>query len=108
MKTHAGKRAIRNDEVVVLAMDGKNYPVNLNSLGNKTYDMGEDVVGAVINGKINICRVFDHKKIGDIFGFISKDDISEETISITLMHKEGSDYQMGHIMTVDRALITNY
>ncbi len=108
MKIHGGTIAIRNDQVVVLALDGKNYPVNSNSLGNKSYDVGEHVTGVVINGKISICRVMDHELIGEIYGYISRDVISEEEITITLVHKEGADYTIGNEMVVDRHLITNY
>lgn len=122
MKTVSGKVALNdNDDVIVELADGNKIPINNTSLGNKSYKIGEEIQGVLIDDKINVCHEYNHSRKGKIFGFISKDDINDEWIIITVMNdfrpnlisKGGiqryeTEYGVGEEITVRRSLIINY
>ena len=122
MEIANGKIALNdNDEIVVELAEGNKIPVNNTSLGSKSYNIGEEVQGVIIEEQVNICREYDLSRKGKIFGFISVDEINDEWITITLMtdfrptlvsqggiQRYQTEYGVGEQITVRRSLVTNY
>jgi hypothetical protein len=122
METISGKIAINdNDDVVVELADGNKIPINNTSLGNKSYNIGEEVQGVIVDEKLNVCREYDHSRKGKLFGFISNDEMNDDWITITVMtdfrpnlvsqggiQRYQTEYGVGEQITVRRSLINNY
>ncbi len=123
METTTGKITLRNNDLMLVTADGVAYPINNTSLGGRSYDIGEEVKGVLVNGKLNICREYTHERKGPLYGYISMDDVSDEWITITLMQKTKpkrlsptdpdvkrykDEYEAWEPITVRRELITNY
>jgi len=122
MEIANGKIALNdNDEIVVELAEGNKIPVNNTSLGSKSYNIGEEVQGVVIDEQLSICREYTHSRKVKLFGFISNDEINDEWITITLMtdfrptlvsqggiQRYQTEYGVGEQITVRRSLVTNY
>ncbi len=106
MKTTKGKIAIENDDLVVEIAD-KKIPVNTVSLGGKSYDIGEEVEGIIIDGKFNIVRMYESETI-TCMGFISQDDISSDLIHIKCVDNVDEETIIGEELPINRESITNY
>lgn len=91
MKTAEGTVAMddnKNDVVVIVKMnDGDvQHKLNIKSIGGKEYAIGEKVQGVITDdNKFNVCREYniDDNVKSKIFGFISKDELDSEFITIT-------------------------
>lgn len=92
MKTAEGKIAMddNNNDVVVIVKksDGDvKYKLNVKSIGGKEYAIGEKVKGVIDEqDNFNVCREYITSDKRNIFGFISKDNVSEDFITITVIN----------------------
>ncbi len=90
MKTAEGKVAMddNNNSVVVIVRMSEGdvkHPLNIKSIGGKEYAIGEKVKGVITeDNKFNVCREYKNDG-GTIFGFISKDDVGSEFVTITVI-----------------------
>jgi|ERR1035437_1175015 hypothetical protein len=110
MEIVTGKVGLNWDNIIV-EVDGKKILSSSASLSNKSYTIGEEVQGVIINSEFKICQEYIHEKKGKIFGFISKDEINEDWITITTLLKNENDkskYKIGKKIGVSRKQITNY
>lgn len=119
MKTAEGTIAMddnNNDVVVIVKMnDGDvKHKLNTKSIGGKEYAIGEKVKGVITeDNSFNICREYniDDNIKSKIFGFISKDEVSSDFITITVIKnfKPKMDISKEH-ETVDvlRDSVLNY
>lgn len=94
MKTAEGKIAMdnnNNDVVVIVRMNEGDvkHPLNVKSIGGKEYAIGEKVEGVITeDNKFNVCREYniDDNVKSKIFGFISKDELDSEFVTITVIN----------------------
>lgn len=93
MKTAEGKIAMddNNNDVVVIVKksDGDvKHKLNVKSIGGKDYAIGEKVEGVITEDEnFNVCREYniDDNVKSKIFGFISKDEVSSDFVTITVI-----------------------
>jgi len=93
MKTAEGTVAMdenNNDVVVIVKMnDGDiQHKLNIKSIGGKEYAIGEKVKGVITeDNKFNVCREYDidDNVKSKVFGFISKDNLDSEFVTITVI-----------------------
>lgn len=91
MKTAEGTIAMdsNNNDVVVIVKKSEGdvqHKLNVKSIGGKEYAIGEKVNGVITeDDKFNVCREYniDDNVKSKIFGFISKDEIDNDFITIT-------------------------
>src|ERR1700744_2476405 len=103
MQLVKGNIGLKWDDVVV-EIDNAKIPVNVKSLGSRNYYLGKQVEGIIIDGMFNICAEYHGLKKEKWFGFISRDNIDEELIKITLIDNEKS----GETLAINRKEIKNY
>lgn len=92
MKTAEGKIAMddNNNDVVVIVKksDGDvKHKLNVKSIGGKEYAIGEKVQGVIDEeDNFNVCREYTTSDKRKFFGFISKDNVSDDFITITVIN----------------------
>ncbi len=105
MKIEVGKIAMENDDLIV-EIAGNKIPVNNVSLGGKSYDIGEEVHGIIIDKKFNIVRMYESETI-TCNGFIVQDDISSDFIHIKCVDG-GEETKIGEELPINRESVLNY
>ena len=121
MKLVHGKITIENEEDLFVTVDGNKIPLNKTSLGNSTYEIGQDVSGVIADDNtFHICKKYHDSRKGNVYGFISEDDIESDFINITcvepfepkLISSGGGGYkeryEIGEHISLRRELINNY
>ena len=103
MQLVKGKIGLKWDDVIA-EIDNKKISVNIKSLGNRNYYIGEQVEGIIIRGVFNICTEYHSLKKEKWLGFISRDNTDEDFIEITL----ASNRNPRKTIRVNRKEIENY
>ena len=104
MKIETAKIAPEWNHLFVDFDNGKKLMVNIPSMGGKSYHIGEEVHGYIMDGAFNICREYYSSKKEKWFGFISRDKIIEDFVRITVIDNN----EIGETVRVKRKDIVNY
>ena len=111
----------KNDNVLAEITDEIKAPINIASMGNRQYNIGEEVEGVFVDNTFCICRYYEIKKLRKkLFGYISKDDIESDVIKITQVNQKesklnknikkciGNKIKEGETFVINRELVKNY